>query len=103
MPCDSVITMSVDLSKCGDPALLREAIESLFGTILEDGRFFVQGRVFQYLSREKRIEGREDMVGKVSDQIKQAYAKKSVYASAKKMGWQVQEIAPNKLRVLRRF
>ena len=89
MPCDSIITQSVDLSKCGDPALLSEAMQSvdLKGCYMSNGK----------------LVGNRDYVGKVADQIKQAYSKKSVYAAAKKQGWMVKEVGPNKLQVIRRY
>ena len=88
MPCDSIITQSVDIANCGDAALLAVAVSR----VDMRGCRVVNGAVV----------GDKAIVGTVADSIKREYSKASVYASAKKMGWLVREVSPNKLQVYRR-
>ena len=88
MPCDSIITQSVDISKCGDAVLLSDAVSK----VDMQGCRLINGTVV----------GNQAVVGTVADSIKREYSKASVYASAKKMGWLVREVGPNKLQVYRR-
>jgi hypothetical protein len=109
MPCDSIITLSVDLSKCGDVSLLLTALESIgakYVGVTEDIITF-NHESNSYSIINGKLTGRgyyitDTQIGILSDRIKQSYAKASVYASAKRMGWTVREIAPNKLQVIRR-
>jgi putative methionine-R-sulfoxide reductase with GAF domain len=89
MPCNSIITQSIDLAKCSDLAMLKEAIATVD----------MQGC---YLNANRQLVGDIRYVGKVADEIKRAYAKKSVYKAAKQNGWQVRELTPNKLQIVRR-
>lgn len=89
MPCDSIITQSVNLEKCGDAALLAEAMAAvdLRGCYLRYGKLVGDARV----------------VGAVADAVKRAYSERSIYAAAKARGWQVKKTGVNKLQIVRRF
>lgn len=89
MPCDSIITQSVDLEKCSDVALLADAASKV------DMRGCrLNGRV---ITGDKRI------VGLVADALKRQYSELSIYKAAKARGWVVKKVAENKLQVIRRF
>ncbi len=87
MPCDRIITQSVDLSKCGDLALLATAAASIdmMGCTLN-------GRV---------ITGNQRYVGMVADRLKQAYSKQVILKTARVQGWKVKDIGNNKLQVVK--
>jgi hypothetical protein len=69
--------------------------------IQENGTFLYKDS--WYTIRNGQLSGDRRYVGSLSDKIKQAYSKKSVYAAAKKQGWLVKEVGPNKLQVIRRY
>jgi hypothetical protein len=102
MPCDSIITQSVDLSKCPDANMLRDAILSLDGVRDYYGDYY-HSEYGKFSINNGKVCGDSRFIGSVADKIKQAYSKKSVYAAAKKQGWLVKEVGPNKLQVIRRF
>lgn len=108
MPCDSITIQSIDLSKCKDGNLLLSGLASVIdaGTEVKqmdngDLRFYHNRQLF-FLAQGK-LQGPSTLVGQVADKIKQGYARASVYASAKKMGWQVKDLGNNKMQVIRRF
>ena len=88
MPCNSIITQAVELDKCTDAAMLKDAMAcvNLMGCYISGGKLVGDSRI----------------VGKVADQIKQAYSRRAIYAAAKKNNWQVIDKGGNKLQ-LRRF
>jgi hypothetical protein len=99
MPCDSIITQSVDLGKCGDMALLTQALESVGAYVR--GVLRTDEGVFTFA--DGKISGDIRYAGIVADRIKRAYAKGSVIAAAKKQGFMVRELSANKLQVIRRY
>jgi hypothetical protein len=102
MPCDSIITQSVNLEKCGDAKMLWAAASSIAEQSHEGSRWLrIDGQTY-YLN-DGKLTGPQGYVGKVADKIKQAYSRAAIYAAAKKNNWQVKDLGNNKLQVIRRF
>lgn len=100
MPCDSIITNTVDLGKM-DPVLLAEALKSMGTELVYGCQFGYRGYAY-YTLRDGKLEGPSSMVGAVADLLKRNYSKRTVYAAAKRNGWTVKEISETKLQVIRR-
>jgi len=104
MPCNSIITQSVDLAKLTDQSLLESALREVGRVyVVGQGMYQLQWNASLYYVRDGQITGRADDIGIVADQIKRAYSKQAIYASAKKQGWAVKQTAENKFQIIRRF
>jgi hypothetical protein len=102
MPCDSIITQSVNLEKCGDAKMLWAAASSLASQSIEAARWLrIDGQDYTLINGV--LKGNQSYVGRIADRIKQAYSKAAIYAAAKKQNWQVKDLGNNKLQVIRRF
>lgn len=85
MPCDSIITAEVNLGKL-DPKILEDAMLSL-GVVdytYADGKLTMRARTDIPLVK-----------------VKVAYSRAVIYSQARRYGWKVTEIAPNRFKVNR--
>ena len=83
MPCNTIQTSTVDIGKL-DPVLANAALAKLGvdGTY-SNGKLITRGSV--------------DVA-----EFKQAYSAQVVTSQAKKFGWNLKEVAPNKFEVMKR-
>jgi hypothetical protein len=89
MPCDQVITVSIDVSKF-DHDILRKVLEELAlrNVVVENGK----------------LVGREDILTEETlKKIKTAYVKRAIQEKARKWGWKVLQDKQNtqKFKLLR--
>lgn len=100
MPCDQVITSSLDLANV-DRALLSDALVSLgYSVDLTNGRLTARatnGDTVTLGAGSARLE-MQSARGNTLDEgaIKQAYSRAVVQGTAKKMGWTLNEIMAKK-------
>lgn len=100
MPCDTIQTNTVDLSKITNHDLLEKALKADFElvrsdikngrhvfTVNVDGRSYAvqiqNGEITSTLPRAK--------LGAIADLVKQAYSREAVKASAKRFGWTIEK------------
>jgi len=84
MPCDSLITTTVDIGKL-DPVLARAAIEALRAT---------GDRLWRYVAFTDgalQVSGGVPFTDELKSQFKQAYSAQVVQATAKRYGWTVKQ------------
>jgi hypothetical protein len=99
MPCDRIITQSVDLTKCGDAELLKKAL--LCVCTMEYGRYYhVPTRTYVDVVGGV-VTGNKNTIGVIADEIKRAYSKQVILKTAKLQGWRVKDLGNNKLQVVK--
>ncbi len=103
MPCDSVVTIGVDL-KLANSRLILAALEKMEAKhIMTDGgvSFYIDGRY--YSLQDGQLNGDRRTVANVADRLKLAYTREAVSMAAKRAGWNVEVKSENKLAVQRRI
>jgi len=103
MPCDSIITNTVDLPKM-HPKLRAAALKGLKVTDIEDDEFSYQGN--RYALRGGVLVGLDGQsqreVGRVADLLKQQYSTAVVKTTAARNGWALKQIGPNRYAAVKR-
>jgi len=111
MPCDSRVTVSVNLS-AADRELLFKVLMGLgwqpreisnmiqvyvpeFGAVTITGGKLNIG-TYSYLASEAKAE-------ELANKIRRAYSAEVVKSQAKKFGWQLKQTADNKFKAIRRY
>ena len=106
MPCDTIVSSTINLGNVGDKALLLRALEGLGyrgeidgDTITFASRFGGNGTI--------HADGRVELSGRATqldaNTIKRAYSTEAVKLAAKKFGWQLRPNGENKFVAQRRF
>lgn len=103
MPCDSIRTVSVDLSAMGriDPKLLQEALKDLglITALQNDGSLIGQG--VSYRSGSLELSGYT--ASRITmNQVKQAYGRQVVISQCKRYGWAYKETEKGQFIVTKR-
>ena len=103
MPCNSIITQSVDLERCSSAELLDKAITALGGHYDQySKRHCVRDGDYWFYVVNGQVIGERGSVGQVADKIKRSYAKAAIKQAAARNGWNVKEVSENKLQVIKR-
>lgn len=104
MPCNQVVTNTVELEKIGNLDLLNLAIESEFGTqhghAASHFRFAVDGYTVDIRGGRVTSAMPRDRLERVVGRVKQAYSREAVKFAAKRFGWAVEKGAdPNNFHI----
>ena len=96
MPCNSVITNSVDLEKIGDHDLFEKALLAMFGQgrvrrVGNNFTFNVDGVPVSIVAGRASSSLPESRLTELVGQVKQAYSREVVKFAAKRFGWAVQQ------------
>ena len=94
MPCDSVITNTVDLGQIGDYDLLERALRLKFQSVDRIGKTFTFRVGFSYITISGgQVSGPLDreQLQEITAQVKKAYSRETVKASAKRFGWIIEQ------------
>lgn len=95
MPCNSIVLNTVEFGKIGDHDLMEKALAGKFGKVYRRGNSFtftVNGRTVT-LTAGGELESEymsESSLRNLTGDIKRAYSRESVKASAKRFGWLIQ-------------
>lgn len=102
MPCDTVTTTTVAMQKM-DMTLLAAGLRAAGHVVREvnNGLSFAHGGYTQRYENGKLIATGVD-AQELSAKMAVAYSTEIVKAQAKKFGWQMKEVAPQKWQVIRR-
>jgi hypothetical protein len=95
MPCNSVITNTVELSKVGDHDLFERTLQAMLGQgrvrrVGNNFAFSVDGVPVSVVAGRLVSSLPESRLQELSGQIKQAYGKEVVKYAARRFGWVVQ-------------
>lgn len=102
MPCDSIITNTVDLDVANkNGTLLRAALEAMgaYG-ITASQSFFLNGEYYQIVNGQLRSSAAN--LETTANLVKRSYSAEVVKAAAKRNGWQVKQTAAFAYEVVRR-
>lgn len=93
MPCDSIVTNSVDLTNVGDHDLLEKTLKEVFGRVYRNGgRFEVQhasGYGITIIDGKASSPLSADTLAESVNLIKKEYSRNSVFATASRFKWLV--------------
>ncbi|MET0742988.1 MAG: hypothetical protein ABWY78_06420 [Microvirga sp.] len=103
MPCDSIITNTVDLPKM-HPGLRAAALKAIGVTADKYGYFTHEGQSYQI--QNGIVVGRsgqsQETVGKVADLIKRSYSAAVIKTTAARNGWALRQTGPLSYSVIKK-
>ena len=102
MPCDSIITNTVEFSVAAkNPELLSRAVTAVFKTqmrkVLDAGyQFTVEGYTITVADGRAQVRGAtQKWLGQQLDRLKQAYSREAVKEAARRAGFQIRRQGDN--------
>ena len=102
MPCDSIITNTVEFAVAAkNPELLGRAVTAAFKTqmrkVLDAGyQFTVDGYTITVVNGQARVRGAsQQWLGQRMDRLKQAYSREAVKEAARRAGFSVRQQGDN--------
>ena len=94
MPCDSIITNTVDLGQIGDHDMMERALKAKYGSVSRYGdafTFSVNGYRVTLRDGQAVSQLSERQLHAVVSDVKKAYSRETVYESADQFGWLVEQ------------